>query len=235
MYDIDAETYDLLHTNAKDYAGEAAKVADAIRAAHPAAASVLDVACGTGEHARHLTQAHGYRVDGVDLNPSFVRLAHAKLSPGSAFEADMETLALPSRYDVVLCLFSSIAYMRTLPRVTTALSRFREHLAPGGVIIVEPWFAPGVLQHGRSTLTTIEDEGLKACRMSCLALEGDLTRLTFHYLIARAGTVQHVEEMHELGLFTPEQMLEAFRAAGLLATYDPVGLNGRGLYVARAH
>lgn len=57
--------------------------------------------------------------------------------------------------------------------------------------------------------------------------------LVFHCLIAGERGVDHVEESHDLGLFTREQMLGAFHDAGLDATHDPVGLNGRGLYVAR--
>jgi hypothetical protein len=45
--------------------------------------------------------------------------------------------------------------------------------------------------------------------------------------------VRNVQEVHELGLFTPSEMLESFRAAGLSATFDATGLTGRGLYVAR--
>jgi hypothetical protein len=41
-------------------------------------------------------------------------------------------------------------------------------------------------------------------------------------------------EVHELGLFTQTEMLNCFREAGLDASYDPVGLTGRGLYIARA-
>lgn len=40
----------------------------------PGARSVLDIGCGTGEHARHLV-GHGYAVDGLDIESSFVELA----------------------------------------------------------------------------------------------------------------------------------------------------------------
>ena len=40
--------------------------------------------------------------------------------------------------------------------------------------------------------------------------------------------------MHELGLFTIEEMLEAFAACDLAARYEELGLSGRGAYVASA-
>jgi hypothetical protein len=36
-----------------------------------------------------------------------------------------------------------------------------------------------------------------------------------------------------MALRTQEEMLAAFHEAGLEARFDPVGLNGRGIYVAR--
>jgi hypothetical protein len=39
-------------------------------------------------------------------------------------------------------------------------------------------------------------------------------------------------ESAELGLFTPEEMLDAFEQAGFARDFDPVGLAGRSLWVA---
>jgi hypothetical protein len=61
-----------------------------------------------------------------------------------------------------------------------------------------------------------------------------LSVFTLHYLIGTAGCVEYCTERHELGLFTVDQMLEAFGTAGLSATYDENGITGRGLYLARA-
>ena len=81
-------------------------------------------------------------------------------------------------------------------------------------------------------LTAETSEG-RICRMNVSARRGRLSRLTFHYLIGTAGRVEYVTETHELGLFTVEEMLAAFEAAGLEADHDPEGLTGRGLYTAR--
>jgi uncharacterized protein YndB with AHSA1/START domain len=146
----------------------------------------------------------------------------------------MTSFALPRRYDVILCLFSSIGYVRTLENVRRTLERFRAHLADGGIVLVEPWFAPGVLQPGRVSIHTAESPGVSVARMSHAEVEDRLSRLRFEYLIGRPAGIEHVVELHELGLFTTGEMLDCFRGAGLHATHDPKGLIGRGLFVARA-
>lgn len=233
MFTASADLYDVVYAGFKEYPAEARAIASVIRAAHPAARTVLDVACGTGEHARLLVSEHGFLVDGVDLDPAFVRIAAAKLSRGNVFEGDMTQFALGRHYDVVVCLFSSIGYARTLDRVRRALACFRAHLAPGGVVLVEPWFPPGALEAGRVTVRVAEAAGVHVARMSHVEIVGRVSRLRFDYLIGRVTGIEHATEVHELGLFTPQEMLGAFDAVGLQATFDPVGPSGRGLYVAR--
>jgi hypothetical protein len=64
--------------------------------------------------------------------------------------------------------------------------------------------------------------------------EGDLSVIVYVYVVGRPGGIEHWEDRHLLGLFTHRQMLDAFEAAGLeVVEYDPHGLIGRGLYVAR--
>lgn len=46
----------------------------------------------------------------------------------------MTSFEVPGRYDVILCLFSAIGYVRTLENVLAALRRMRAHRAPGGVV-----------------------------------------------------------------------------------------------------
>ena len=146
----------------------------------------------------------------------------------------MTSFSLDRRYDAIVCLFSSIGYVRTLENVVRALSRFRAHLAERGMIIVEPWFTPGVLEPGRVFVNVAEAPDVKVARMSSLAIDGTISKLTFEYMIGRASGIERATEVHELGLFTVDEMLSCFRAAGLAVEYDPNGPYDRGLYVARA-
>ena len=232
MYTATAELYDAIYSTFKDYARESAHIAGLLRQANPRCRTVLDVACGSGEHAR-LLAAEGFAVDGVDLDPAFVRIASRKHPAGRFFEGDMSDFHLAQRYDAVLCLFSSIGYLQTLDRVSQALTCFREHLAPGGVIVIEPWYGPDALDRYRVVRNTGEANGVRVSRVSRMEVEGRSCRLVFDYEITDGMRTRHESEVHQLGLFTTLELMQAFRDAGLDADHDPKGLTDRGLFVAR--
>ena len=232
MFSESAEFYDAIYSF-KDYSAEAARIAALVRSLHPGAHTILDVACGTGEHARFLAADHGFEVDGLDLNAGLLHIARQKHRSGRFFQADMSEFALESRYDVVLCLFSSIGYLVTLERTRQALECFRRHLRQDGVLLVEPWFPPGGLDVGRVVRMTGTHEGRAVERISRNEIDGRISRLHFDYRIDTPNGVRTVSEVHELGLFSMQEMATAFDEAGLRASFDAVGLTGRGLWVAR--
>src|ERR1035441_3993229 len=153
MFSISAEIYDAIYSF-KDYATESSKIRQLIERERPGAKSILDVACGTAEHAKHLA-AH-FQVDGIDLEPKFIEIARAKNPSGNYLVADMRSLQLGKRYDVVQGLFSSIGYLLTPDDIVAALKSFREHLAPGGIILVEPWLTPSAYKLGHPHMITVD-------------------------------------------------------------------------------
>ena len=232
MFSESADYYDLIYLPVKDCAAEAAQVAGLLRAHNPRCRTVLDVASGTGEHARWLA-THGFDVHGVDLNPAFIRIARAKHPAGTFFEGDMRDFHLGRRCDAVVCLFSSIGYARTIEGVESALRCFRDHLALDGAVIVEPWFPPGVLDSTRVSRNEGTSDAVHVIRDCRIDIAGAISRLNFTYQITDHEQFRETSEVHELGIFTRDEMLSAFRNAGLDATHDVNGLTGRGLYVAR--
>ncbi len=232
MFTESAHLYDAIYSAFKNYETEAQQIATLIQSQHPQARAMLDVGCGTGEHVKHL-RGQGFEADGLDLDASLLQVARQKVPTAQFFEADMSNFALGRRFDVVMCLFSSIGYLQSLARVTAALRCFRDHAANDGVVIVEPWFAPGVLREGPGPAKQAEVDGLHVERTSHMRVDGRISTLTFHYRMEDAAGVRVAQEVHTLGLFTPTEMMDCFTAAGLAANYDPAGLTGRGLYVAR--
>jgi SAM-dependent methyltransferase len=223
-----AELYEAIY-HFKDYARESGLLRDLIAGAVPGARTILDVACGTGGHAQFLKET--FAVDGIDLNPGYLRAAQIKNPAGNYVCADMTGFDLGRTYDAVICLFSAIGNVKTVDRLQRAISCMALHLRPGGLLIVEPWFTPDQWRPGAQYIYAGEIGGNKVCRMSVSAREGNLSVLLFHYLYATADGIEHHSERLDLALFTRDEMTRAFQSAAMEVRYDPQGLMGRGLYL----
>lgn len=228
MFTETAAWYDAIY-HFKDYAFESKRVADCIRQAHPGSRSVLDVGCGTGEHLRWLSR-HDFDVSGLDRDEALLAIAKQKNPAVEFFCADMGGFELGRRYDAIVCLFSSIAYLVTLDRVRAALQCFRRHLTTSGALIVEPWFEPGVMNPDRSACHDGQVGDVRVERRARIDIDGRISRLHFDYLIQSPTEVHHAHELHELGLFTTDEMRDAFEQAGFVMHFEPNGLIGRGLW-----
>jgi hypothetical protein len=90
-----------------------------------------------------------------------------------------------------------------------------------------------VLDTARVTSNIGEPNGIRVLRTTRVEVDGRDSRLLFDYEITDATGTRHESEVHHLGLFTHDEMLEAFRQAGFTAEHDPVGLCDRGLSLAR--
>jgi SAM-dependent methyltransferase len=214
----------------KDYRDEATRLHEVIQGRMPGARTLLDVACGTGKHLE-LLREH-YRVEGVDLDPEMLAIARERLGGEVPLHAaDVTDFDLGRTFDVVTCLFSSIAYVRTPEGLGRAMANLSGHAAPGGLVIVEPWFFPEQWTPGHVHAIFVDEEDLKVARMSVSGPLTDPLTMTFHYLVATSEGVEHATEEHVVGMFPHEAYVGAFRAAGLSVEHDPEGLMGRGLYV----
>ena len=150
MFLRSAELYDAIY-HFKDYARECERLRCLIGEFVPGAGTVLDVACGTGQHAKFLQS--NYKVDGIDINEDYLRAARRKNPAGNYVCADMTDFCLHRTYDVVTCLFSAIGYVKTVARLERAIACMARHVSPGGLLLVEPWFAPDQWQPGAHSST----------------------------------------------------------------------------------
>ena len=231
MFTRSARIYDAIY-GGKDYTAAARRVHEHVQRLAPGARDLLDVGCGTGRHLEHLRDH--YAVEGLDLSPELLAVARERLPGVPLHTADMAAADLGRRFDVVTCLFSAIAYVRTADRLEAAVARMADHLRPGGVALVEPWFTPETYWPRHLVANFHEEPDLRVAWMYVHARRDDVSVLDIEYLVGEPAGVEHFRERHELGLFTDAQYRDAFTAAGLRAEHDAQGLFGRGLYVATA-
>jgi SAM-dependent methyltransferase len=235
MYTRLADLYDVIYAK-KDYATEARLIHGVIdrcaRTPRRDRRTLLDVACGTGVHLSHLRT--WYDVEGVELSPWMLNVARRRLPDVPLFQYDMRHFDLGKRFDAVTCLFSAIGYMRSVTELRRAIATMARHVLPDGLVIVEPWFTPERFTDGHLHADVAEGDGLKVVRVSVSRREGEVSVLDMHHMVASRNGVERFFERHEVRLFTHEQYLSAFTAAGLVTVFDAEGLDGRGLYVGLA-
>ena len=233
LYRERAGLYDLIY-DYKDYASEARRVRQLMANGGIGAGSrVLEVACGTGRHMKHLAQ--DFEMTGSDLNEGMLAIARERLPDNEFFCADMATLQVARPFDALLCLFSSIGYMHGEEQLGRAVHAFARALRPGGIVVLEPWLTRLEFKAGTPSLHTWVGPDLKVARACVVQGDGPLSIMEFHWMVARRDEpLERFSERHELFMFSRRQYLEALEAAGFDARHLAAGLTDtRGLYMGR--
>lgn len=233
VYERSARAYDLMAAAGRDYMGEANELARLIAERYPDAVSLLDVACGTGNHLRRL-RTHFADVAGVDISVPMLEQAQHEL-PGVQLEhGDMRSFRMHRRFDVVTCLASSIGYLLTLEDVRAAVANMADHVGGEGVLIIEPWIHPDQWRPGHRFADAANDQGLAVARVSITGREGHISTFDLHWMIASDDGVDQFIEPHRMGLYSIDEYISAFEAAGLrVEHYRSPDLFGRGLFIGQ--
>ncbi len=230
MFEETARYYDRIYAF-KDYAAEVRTLIGFVEGElGEARGRLLDVACGTGKHLELLRES--FEVEGLDLSPELLDVARERLPDVRFHCADMRDFRVPARFDVITCLFSAIGYMTALDDVACAIRTMADHLVPGGLLIVEPWFTPDQWMPNTAHAMFIDEPELKIARVNTSFVDGRVSIFDLHHLIGTPEGTTHVVEHHELGLYTVDEMIAAFELANLSVRYDEEGITGRGLYLA---
>jgi SAM-dependent methyltransferase len=216
VYGKVARIYDLLYTGTgiKDYPAESDALRAIIQESSPGARTLLDVACGTGAHLAILRR--WYEVEGADLSPEMLEVARARLRDVPLHVADMRTLDLPRKFDAVTCLFSAIGYVTEPAEMWSTIQRLANHVAPGGVLIVDGWVRPeDWADDYRGGPDVAADDETMVVRLSLTRRTGSITEMDMHHLVRDAEGIDHFVEHHRLALVPTAEYMGAFEAAGL--------------------
>ena len=175
MFTRSEQYYDAIYSG-KDYAAEAAHIKKLI-AQHKRSDgnTLLDVACGTGGHLPYLRGDFDY--EGLDLDPEMLALARKRYPDVVFHQGDMVDFTLGRRFDVVTCLFSSIAYTRTEQRLRQAIANLAGHVRPGGVLLIGSFLTPQEWIPGHPHAMFVDEPDLKLARMNVSGVEGNVAIL----------------------------------------------------------
>ncbi len=229
-----ADIYEAIYRGrGKDYEGESAFAVRQILARDPAARSLLDVACGTGSHLKYFAKWFDH-VEGVDLTEEMLAVAREHVPDIPVQQGDMRDFDLHRTFSAVTCMFGSIGYLKTTAELDAALHSFARHLAPGGVVVIEPWWSPDTFTPGHVGGDVVTVDGRTISRVSHTVhhAERSASRMTVHYVVADARTgIRDFTDVHVMTLFTREEYEAAFRGAGLTMEFVDWDQAGAGLLV----
>jgi ubiquinone/menaquinone biosynthesis C-methylase UbiE len=225
-----AEYYDRIYA-LKDYRRESEELRQLIgKNRRSQGQDLLEVGCGTGLYLQHFE--NDFSCTGIDISPAMLRVAKKRLKKTDLLQGDMRTFDLGKEFDIVLCLFSSIANLKNYRELRQTMKNFSRHLKPGGVLMVGPWQHPERFAPGMPRLFTYDSPDLKLARIDFPKKRGAKSSLEFHWLIAEKNEpVKYIaEDRHELTEFSNDQYMESMRAASLAPRFvkakppTPVGL-----------
>lgn len=100
----------------------------------------LDVACGTGRHLFQLLK-DGLDVEGLDTSEDALKWAEVTAKEGNVstmfYCQRMEQMDIPGRFNTLYICNGSFMVLSDRQQAMDALERFREHLYPGGELIID--------------------------------------------------------------------------------------------------
>lgn len=232
LYEELAQYYDQIY-HWKDYPKEVRKLKTLIKKYQRSSGKdLLDVACGTGRHLSYLQR--DFDCMGVDSSEQMLAMARKNAPDVQFLKGDILDFDVDRRFDVVMCLFSSIGYLKTRREVTTAVTNLARHIKEGGVLIIEPWLRKSAWADKTVHMQCYENDSLKIARVSFTHADGDISVLDERYLVAKKGEgVSYIKDLHKMRFFELEPTLLALREAGLVPRFTEDSLMpGRGLVIA---
>jgi SAM-dependent methyltransferase len=213
-----ADQYDLFYED-KDYEAECDMIEEIFRRYSSGAVhAILDLGCGTGNHAV-LLASRGYQITGVDRSPEMLSIVENKVRTAvrsgltdipTFLNGDVCSLDLGQTFDAVLMMFAVLGYQLTNEDVLAALHTVRKHLRSGGLFICDVWYGPAVLAIRPSDrVKVVKTPDGKVIRAASGTLDVFHHTVNVRYqtwTIKGQQVVNETEEKHQMRYFFPQEL-----------------------------
>lgn len=216
-----AKYYDLIYQD-KDYGRECDFLEEVFGRFSPnPVKTILDVGCGTGQHAIALAR-RGYWVSGIDASEVAVDIAREKvvqIQPTPDFTTmDMRSLNLGKTFDACIAMFAVMNYLKSNEDIQKALSSIRNHLVPDSLFVFDCWNGLAVLRTLPSvTVKRVEAGGIGLLRVAQPELDAlhHLCKVHYDMVVTENDRVRdRVSETHVVRFFFPQEIKHYLDEAG---------------------
>jgi len=176
-------------------------------------ARILELCCGTGRLTIPIAQ-DGYNICGVDYTSSMLEQAKVKAKEAGLevefIEADVRTLDLPGKYDLIFIPFNSIHHLYKNEDLFKTLKSVKKHLKEDGLLLLD-CFNPNLqyIVEGEKEQKTIAEYSTKDGR-EVLIKQGmryenntQINRIEWHYYInGKFDSIQNLD----MRLYFPQEL-----------------------------
>ena len=224
-----AKHYDLFNKE-KDYGFEARFLKDIMIRfdKNTDGLKILNLGCGTGMHDRKLVDL-GFKVTGMDQSAEMIEIAKQKVPEANYIVGDMSDFDLNEKFDVVICMFSSLGYLAEQDKVNGFFESVSKHLVEEGLLILDVWNGLGVVKDPPAIREKIvEDGNLKIVRTSYpnLDVQNFVNNVRFEIKVYENDKlVDEYEEHHKVRFFLPLEIKQYMEDVGINMLHEAPSYN----------
>lgn len=184
-------------------------------------AKILELCCGTGRLTLPIAK-DGYNICGVDYTSSMLERAKVKAAEAGLeinfIEADVRTLNLQERFDLIFIPFNSIHHLYQNEDLFKTLAGCKNHLKEGGIFLLD-CFNPNIqyIVEGEREQKIIAEytttDGREVVIKQTMRYENatQINRIKWHYFID--GQFHSIQNM-DMRLFFPQELDSYLKDAG---------------------
>jgi len=172
--------------------------------------NVLDVACGTGNHANLLMKG-GFNIVGIDKSNYMLEQARKKNKSIKYVLGDMKDFKLDEKFDLVICMYNSILYNLNKEEIKKTLINFKEHLDNGGILIFDAFEKSAGIEK-KDFLYELKEDNIHIISVYLTRYNQKDNHIIFdNYFIINE---ELVHDYHIAGAFTHHDIVDTLREVG---------------------